>query len=159
MLGGALVVHAPGAHLHTALSLPAQVCASPVNLEATVSVPDEGVHWSYSFDGDESVFVPDLSISVPGLGAAGLKVGVELEGAKGALTAALTLTACVDIDGEEVPVARRVLRVPVREEGGASPAVNALPEGGVGSPTFEKCLPDPPLQVVSGTFDFSWVQC
>lgn len=133
---------------------PSQVCSNPVSL--TLSVADEShhLHWSHTFSASESVYVPGLSIDVPHLGSAGVKVGVEVGGAKHELDVSITLTACVHVGGEEVPVAHRALRAAVPDAGELAPATEA---GDLG---FDKCFPNPPLRVVKfHALNFSWVTC
>ncbi len=139
--------------------LSSQVCADPVNLDITVADPRQGIRWTHKFDGEASMYVPYLSIDIPDLGKAGVKVGVEVGGRRGQLDAFLTLSACVEIGGEEVTVATKRLRVP--EHAPALPKSHTPPAvyGGEQAPEFEKCLPSHGMKVISGHFDFSWVKC
>ena len=136
-----------------------QVCADPVNLAITVSDSKQGIHWSHEFDGDGSMYVPYLSIDVPDLGKAGVKVGVDVTGSRGQLSVYLTLAACVEVGGEEVTLSTKRLRVPNQAAHLQQPRTPAAVYGAVDSPMFEKCLPSNGFKVIGGSFDFSWVTC
>lgn len=164
-LGVDVKLNVRGAFFHFAcfcfIQIGPQVCADPVNLAVTVSDDSQGINWTHEFNGEGSMYVPYLSIDVPDLGKAGVKVGVDVTGSRGELSVFLTLAACVDVGGEEVTVASKRLRIPNQATGvaGAGAQTPSAVYGAVDAPAYEKCLPSQGFKVLGGSFDFSWVTC
>ncbi len=130
-----------------------------MDLAITVTDSKQGIRWTHQFDGEDSMYVPYLSIDVPDLGKAGVKVGVDVTGSQGRLSVYLTLSACVDVGGEEVTVATKRLRVPNQAAPQQQARTPAAVYGAVDAPAFEKCLPSNGFKLIGGSFDFSWVTC
>jgi len=78
------------------------LCASPINLNFTIA--DYNLPWlsySTSVDASEDFAVPGVSISIPGVGSAGLDITVELDSTSSGITVGIGAEACLKVLGFE----------------------------------------------------------
>lgn len=70
-------------------------CDDPVRVGVRVNDSSLGIDWKDSLSGQDRVGVPDLSITVPVLGSAGVFINFDIAGSKNAISPLIGIQACI----------------------------------------------------------------